>query len=460
MIVVDDYAHHPTAVRATIAAARQYHQGPVIVAFQPHRYSRTAYLARDFADALRGADRVYLAPVYAASETPIPGVSERSIGEPLATAGTRVTYVPRVDDLAERLFDEAPRGSLVLMLGAGNITDIAAKLAHRIEEAGVRRVSLTTAQACESLLNDDDRTQLREIFGDRAAFDEPLAPYTSWKIGGPADALLVVESESELAAAMRLCFKRRLPWFVLGAAATCSSVTAAFAASSCASAAVSPRSTRRIEGDRVIVEAGASANMALVTAKAASLGAVGIGSLSGIPGTVGGSLRMNAGTDREMGDFVRDVWVQSPAKPEAHSVTVQYFYRHTTLARDAVVSTGDARLRTRRPQGGARKKCRPGWCAARARSPLRCPTPGPVSAIPKATRPPGSSKPPALRDGGRAARKCPRCTPTSSTIPVERRARDVASLLARVRRAVRDQFGVELQLEVHLVGVFIDEAQA
>ncbi len=138
LIVVDDYAHHPTAVRATIAAARQYHQGPVIVAFQPHRYSRTAYLARDFADALRGGDRVYLAPVYAASETPIPGVSERSIGEPLSNAGTRVTYVPRVDDLEERIFDEAPRGSLVLMLGAGNITDIAAKLAHRVEEAGIR----------------------------------------------------------------------------------------------------------------------------------------------------------------------------------------------------------------------------------------------------------------------------------------------------------------------------------
>ena len=76
----------------------------------------------------------------------------------------------------------------------------------------------------------------------------------------------------------------------------------------------------------------------LVTARAASLGALGIGSLAGIPGTVGGSLRMNAGTDREIGDFVREVWVQSPAKPEAHPITVQYFYRHTTLARDAVVS--------------------------------------------------------------------------------------------------------------------------
>ncbi len=133
MIVVDDYAHHPTAVRATIAAARQYHRGPVVVAFQPHRFSRTAYLARDFADALHNADHVYLAPVYAASETPIPGVSERSIGEPLAASGTRVTYVARVDDLEERLFDEAPAGSLALMLGAGNITDVAARLARRVD---------------------------------------------------------------------------------------------------------------------------------------------------------------------------------------------------------------------------------------------------------------------------------------------------------------------------------------
>ncbi|MGD0969314.1 MAG: UDP-N-acetylmuramate--L-alanine ligase [Candidatus Aquilonibacter sp.] len=138
MVLVDDYAHHPTAVRATIAAARQYHRGPVIVAFQPHRYSRTAYLARDFADALKNADRVYLAPIYAASEPPIPGVSERSIGEPLTALGTRVTYVTRVDELEERLLEEAPRGSLVLMLGAGNITEVAARLAARANAADVK----------------------------------------------------------------------------------------------------------------------------------------------------------------------------------------------------------------------------------------------------------------------------------------------------------------------------------
>jgi len=93
---------------------------------------------RDFADALKGADRVYLAPVYAASEPPIPGVSERSIGEPLAALGAHVTYVTRVDELEERLFEEAPRGALVLMLGAGNITDVAARLAKRANQADVR----------------------------------------------------------------------------------------------------------------------------------------------------------------------------------------------------------------------------------------------------------------------------------------------------------------------------------
>jgi len=141
LTLVDDYAHHPTAVRATIAAARHCHAGPVLVAFQPHRYTRTAYLAREFADALRGADRVYLAPVYAASEPAIPGVSERSIGDTLAAAGTSVTYVPHVEDLQDRLLAEAPDGAIVLMLGAGNITDVAAALAQRLSVEPPRRAA-------------------------------------------------------------------------------------------------------------------------------------------------------------------------------------------------------------------------------------------------------------------------------------------------------------------------------
>ncbi len=132
LTVVDDYAHHPTAVEQTIAAARAAHDGPLIVAFQPHRYSRTAYLAADFARALAGADHVVLAPVYAASEAPLEGVSERSIGEPLARAGTPVSYVAAVEELIERLPAIAPPNALVLMLGAGSISAVAHTLGARI----------------------------------------------------------------------------------------------------------------------------------------------------------------------------------------------------------------------------------------------------------------------------------------------------------------------------------------
>jgi UDP-N-acetylmuramate--alanine ligase len=133
--IVDDYAHHPTAVRATIAAARHYHRGTLVVAFQPHRYTRTAFLAAEFADSLRGADCVYLTPIYAASEPAIPGVSERSIGDSLATNGTRVSYVACVDELETRIQAEVPAGALVLMLGAGNITDVAGRLAAALRQA-------------------------------------------------------------------------------------------------------------------------------------------------------------------------------------------------------------------------------------------------------------------------------------------------------------------------------------
>jgi UDP-N-acetylmuramate--alanine ligase len=139
LTIVDDYAHHPTAIAQTIAAARDFaHDGPLIVAFQPHRYTRTQYLKDEFATALAGADRVFLTPVYAASEKPIDGVSERIIGEPLAAAGTHVTYVDDVEQLVDVVPQEAPPGSLVLMLGAGSITSVAHRLGERVSAPLVR----------------------------------------------------------------------------------------------------------------------------------------------------------------------------------------------------------------------------------------------------------------------------------------------------------------------------------
>jgi UDP-N-acetylmuramate--alanine ligase len=135
MTVVDDYAHHPTAVGATIAAARAGFAGPIVAVFQPHRYSRTAYLAGDFARALRGADRVVLTDVYAASEAPIDGATAAAIGEPLRALGSDVAYVGDVRALPAHLLANVPAGALVLFLGAGSITTAAATLARELREA-------------------------------------------------------------------------------------------------------------------------------------------------------------------------------------------------------------------------------------------------------------------------------------------------------------------------------------
>lgn len=133
--IVDDYAHHPTAIAETIAAARGFTDKPVVVAFQPHRYSRTRYLAPDFAAALAQADAVFLTPVYAASEAPIDGVSERSIGEPLAARGTPVTYVAHVDELLTAVPRALGPDAVVLMLGAGSISGVAHRLGAALQSA-------------------------------------------------------------------------------------------------------------------------------------------------------------------------------------------------------------------------------------------------------------------------------------------------------------------------------------
>jgi UDP-N-acetylmuramate--alanine ligase len=136
MTLVDDYAHHPTAVAATIAAARENFAGPIFVAFQPHRYTRTQYLAADFARALRGADHVVLTDVYGASEPVLPGVDATAIGAPLAALGADVAYVSKIEDLPAYIYEHAPAGALVLALGAGSITGAAAKLALMLEPSG------------------------------------------------------------------------------------------------------------------------------------------------------------------------------------------------------------------------------------------------------------------------------------------------------------------------------------
>lgn len=127
--VIDDYAHHPTEVAATIAAARLGGPARVVAVFQPHRFIRTAEHADRFGAALAGADRVVVTDVYAAGEAPVPGVSGRLVADAAAAAGAGVAYVPRRSDLARAVAAEARPGDLILLMGAGDITLAAEELA-------------------------------------------------------------------------------------------------------------------------------------------------------------------------------------------------------------------------------------------------------------------------------------------------------------------------------------------
>ncbi len=316
-------------------------------------------------------------------------------------------------------------------------------------------MSVTTARALRSLLEKSDRESLREIFGARVRFGEPLAPYTSWKIGGPADAFATVHDETELARLVRFATRRRMPWWIIGAGSNVLVGDGGVRGIVIRLAGEFALVRVRVEHGRVIVEAGGSADLALVTAKAASAGAAGIGSLAGIPGTIGGSLRMNAGTDREIGEFVRDVWVQSASRPEPHRASIRYLYRRSTLERDVVVSrvvlefaASSARdVRSEMQTRLVRRKRTQPIALPNAGSCFRNPSGEAAARLIEAAGAKG------WREGDAEV----------STLHANfinnlggATAKDVATLLARMRRAVRDRWGVELQLEVHLVGVFID----
>jgi UDP-N-acetylmuramate--alanine ligase len=133
VMVVDDYGHHPTEIRAVLTAARQGWSRRLVVLFQPHRYTRTRDLAGEFAHAFDQADLLFMTEIYAAGETPIPGVSGERLAEAVRAAGhPSVTWVERRDALAERVRPALQPGDLVITLGAGDIWKAGVELLERL----------------------------------------------------------------------------------------------------------------------------------------------------------------------------------------------------------------------------------------------------------------------------------------------------------------------------------------
>ncbi len=123
--IIDDYAHHPTEIRATLKAAeRMKGEGTLWVVFQPHTYTRTKALLPEFAQALQLADHVVLADIYAAREQDIYGVSSRTLQEEIQKLGTVCDYFPSFDEIETFLLENCIKGDLLITMGAGDVYKI------------------------------------------------------------------------------------------------------------------------------------------------------------------------------------------------------------------------------------------------------------------------------------------------------------------------------------------------
>jgi len=141
--VIDDYGHHPTEVRATLAAARQCGFRKIHVVFQPHRYSRTQLLMDDFAGAFRDADTLFILDIYAASEPPIEGISGEALARHIQEVGEHeARYAPSFPEAAEGVVAAAQEGDMILTLGAGNVSHLGPMILEKLNA----RLSVTAGQ--------------------------------------------------------------------------------------------------------------------------------------------------------------------------------------------------------------------------------------------------------------------------------------------------------------------------
>ncbi len=133
--VVDDYAHHPTEIKATLKAAKELEKHRVICVFQPHRYTRTSLLVNEFSTAFNYADELYITDIYSSGEDPIPGIDGHTIPDAILKATNKhVNYVQNVDDVPGILKNVVRPNDLVITMGAGSINQYGPKLLALLEE--------------------------------------------------------------------------------------------------------------------------------------------------------------------------------------------------------------------------------------------------------------------------------------------------------------------------------------
>jgi UDP-N-acetylmuramate--L-alanine ligase/UDP-N-acetylenolpyruvoylglucosamine reductase len=272
-LLVDDYGHHPTEIKATLKTARSVGRKRVLTMFQPHRYSRTQKLRKEFGAAFDQADRVLITDVYGSSEAPIPGVTGQMIADEIAARGHRaVAYQPRLEWVHRDVGNMLEPGDLLLSLGAGNI--------H--EQLSILAGDLVIAEKLKEIVGEDGDVKLYE----------PLSKHTTLRVGGPAQFWVEPRNEKALSELIQFCRREKLPLFVIGRGSNLLVRDGGIRG-----VVVHPSGGEfdkiDIQGNEITAGVGAKLKEIAYAARAANLG--GLEWMEGIPAALGGALRMNAG---------------------------------------------------------------------------------------------------------------------------------------------------------------------
>jgi len=272
--VFDDYGHHPTEIRATLATARALliGSGRLIVLFQPHRFSRTAALRKEFGEAFSLADMVLVTPVYAAGEAPVEGINSGTIARSATEAGHPSAIASQSVAAAAREAASAARvGDIILTLGAGNIHEAATLLSADLQL----------------------RNQIFQVMGPgNIRLHEPLSRHTTMRVGGPARFWVEPETEEGFAELVRFCHDGGIPFMVMGRGSNLIVRDGGFPGV-VAHLCTGCFANYSVEGEEIT--AGVGVKLKQLAAAARTAGLTGFEWMDGIPGNLGGSLRMNAG---------------------------------------------------------------------------------------------------------------------------------------------------------------------
>jgi len=273
--LVDDYGHHPSEIAATLATAKGLNPQRILCLFQPHRYSRTQLLKKEFGGAFHDVDQLFVTDIYPASEKPLPGVTGETILEEVrAQSAVKCASTPTMLSARDQLGNAIRPGDLVITLGAGNVHEAGRCIAR----------DLPVLERLWEILEANG--------GGLARLYEPMHLHTTFRIGGPAQFWIQPQTIAAFGEIVRYLRGASIPIRVIGRGSNLLVQDGGIRG-----AVIHPAKGEfedvRVEGETLIAGVGARLKKIASTARNARLG--GFEWMEGIPGNLGGAIRMNAG---------------------------------------------------------------------------------------------------------------------------------------------------------------------